>query len=127
MQITKNFNLNEFACKDGTTVPDEFLDNVKELAENLQILRDHLGTSLHINSAYRTYAYNSQIGGASKSQHLLAKAADIVSLKHTPWQVYTAIMHLIAEGKMKDGGVGLYNTFVHYDVRDKKARWDFRK
>ena len=29
MQITKNFNLNEFACKDGTTVPDEFLDNVK--------------------------------------------------------------------------------------------------
>jgi len=127
MQITKNFNLKEFACKDGTTVPDEFLDNVKELAENLQVLRDHLGTSLHINSAYRTYAYNSQIGGASKSQHLLAKAADIVSLKHTPLQIYTAIMHLIAEGKMKDGGVGLYNTFVHYDVRDKKARWDFRK
>lgn len=126
MQITKNFNLNEFACKDGTPVPEEFLDNVKELAENLQVLRDHLGTSLHINSAYRTYSYNAKIGGATKSQHLLAKAADIVSMKHTPWQVYSAIMKLIAEGKMKDGGVGLYNTFIHYDCGPSR-RWDLRK
>ena len=25
---------------------------------------------------------------------------------------------------MKEGGVGLYNGFVHYDIRGTKARWD---
>jgi len=28
---------------------------------------------------------------------------------------------------MKQGGLGLYDSFVHYDVRGVKARWDFRK
>jgi uncharacterized protein YcbK (DUF882 family) len=127
MKLTKNFNLEEFACNDGTPVPEEFYDNVQELAQNLQVLRDHLGCPIHINSAYRTHAHNSKVGGASKSQHLLAKAADIVSLKHTPWQVYTAIIQLISEGKMKQGGCGLYNTFCHYDTRGLKKRWDYRK
>jgi len=28
---------------------------------------------------------------------------------------------------MKEGGLGLYNTFVHYDIRGTKARWDYTK
>ena len=42
MQLEKNFNLNEFKCKDGSSVPDEYLENVKLLAKNLQILRDKI-------------------------------------------------------------------------------------
>ena len=42
MQLTKNFSRQEFDCKDGTIVPDKFLFNVKEVAENLQALRDYL-------------------------------------------------------------------------------------
>ena len=34
---------------------------------------------------------------------------------------------LISEGKMHNGGVGLYNTFVHYDIRATPTRWDLRK
>jgi len=37
---------------------------------------------------------------------------------------------LIKKGEIKEGGLGLYNTFVHYDTYfdGKKARrWDFRK
>ena len=40
MQITKNFKLDEFTCRDGSVVPDEYLPNVEKLCENLQILRD---------------------------------------------------------------------------------------
>jgi len=126
MKLTKNFSLSEFACNDGTPVPEEFYDNVQELADNLQVLRDYLGCSIYLNSGYRTYSYNAKIGGASKSQHLLAKAADIVSAKHTPAQVYAAIKHLIKEGKMKAGGIGRYNKFTHYDTGASRE-WDLRK
>ena len=127
MQITKNFNLSEFLCRDGSKIPDNLLPNVVELAENLQVLRDYLGVPLTINSAYRSPAYNSKIGGAKFSQHLEAKAADISTSKFTPEQVHAAILKLISEGKMKQGGVGLYNSWVHYDTRGTAARWDLRK
>ena len=42
MKLTKNFSLSEFACKDGTTVPYQYMPNVQELANNLQVLRDYL-------------------------------------------------------------------------------------
>ena len=126
MQLTKNFNLSEFACHDGTPVPSELIPNVQELANNIQVLRDFLGTSLHVNSGYRTPTYNKKIGGASQSQHLLAKASDLSSNKYTPEQVHAAILQLIAEGKMHNGGLGIYNSFCHYDIRKTPARWDLR-
>jgi len=112
MQLTKNFNLSEFACNDGTPVPPEFLDNVAEVAKNLQVLRDELDFPVTINSGYRSPAYNKEIGGVSNSQHLQAKAADIVCSKYTVEQLYKTVIRLIEEGKMRDGGVGRYDTFV---------------
>ena len=58
MQLTENFHLHEFACNDGTPVPEELLPNVRKLAEQLQVLRDHLKEPININSAYRHKAYN---------------------------------------------------------------------
>lgn len=124
MKLTKNFKLSEFKCKDGNDVPAEFMHNVQELAENLQVLRDHLGVSVSITgSGYRTVSHNRKVGGAKNSQHLYAKAADINAKGLTPKQLHTAIEKLISEGKMKQGGLGLYNSFVHYDIRGTKARW----
>lgn len=127
MKLTSNFELKEFACKDGSIIPDNILPNIVELAENLQVLRDYLGFPIQINSGYRSPAYNESVGGVKNSQHLLGKAADIVCQKYTPEQLLAAVEKLIAEGKVKFGGVGIYNTFLHVDLRDKKARWDFRK
>ena len=126
MQLTKNFNLKEFASKDGAVTPEPVIKNLQELAENLQMLRDFLGISLHINSGYRSPAHNKKVGGAKFSQHVEGKAADISSSKFTPDQIHAAILKLISEGKMKDSGLGIYDSFVHYDVRDNKARWDLR-
>lgn len=130
MQITESFNLSEFSCKDEfkTPVPKELVQNVFTLAQNLQVLRDYLGVPIIINSGYRTQAYNASLEGSAKfSQHLLAKAADIKTLKYTPEQIHESILKLISEKKMYNGGLGIYNTFVHYDIREKPARWDLRK
>ena len=124
MKLTKNFSRQEFDCKDGTKVPDNLLNNLKELAENLQVLRDYLNTPVSITgSGYRTPSHNKKVGGASNSQHLYAKAADINAKGLTPKELFRTIENLISLGKMKQGGLGLYKTFVHYDIRGTKARW----
>jgi len=123
MRLTKNFNLSEFDCKDGSEMPSELLANVLELAENLQVLRDFVGVPIKINSSYRSLSHNANIGGSKSSQHLFAKAADIVIESKSPEQVANIIKVLISEGKMKQGGIGVYNTFTHYDIRGHKARW----
>lgn len=122
-QLTTNFNISEFACKDGTAVPSTLLANAKALASSLQILRDAIGKPIRINSSYRTPSHNKAIGGVSNSQHLYAKAADIVVNGMTPASVKKEIEALISAGNMTQGGIGLYNTFVHYDIRGTKARW----
>lgn len=123
MQLTKNFNLLEFRCKDGTHVPEELIPNVQELANNLQVIRDRIGVPLHINSAYRTAKHNKRMGGTEKSQHLEGKAADLRADSYTPKELHRTIAKLIEEGKVKEGGLGLYKHFVHYDIRGVKARW----
>lgn len=125
MQLTKNFALSEFTCHDeaGTPVPTAYLANVQEVANNLQALRDQLGQPLHVLSGYRTPAHNKAVGGVPDSQHLLAKAADLTVATLTPAQLHARIEALIAAGKMRQGGLGLYPGFVHYDVRGTRARW----
>lgn len=136
MKLTNHFNSQEFACKDGTAVPDKYLPNVQKLAKNLQIIRDRLNEkygkkvgkeiSIVINSGFRTASYNKRVGGASSSQHLTASAGDSKATGITIKQYYDTILELIKEGKIHNGGVGLYNTFVHYDIRKNPARWDYR-
>ena len=126
MKLEKNFSLHEFKCKDGTEVPEDLIDNVRLLAENLQVLRDCIQKPIIVISGYRTLQYNTKIDGAKRSLHLVAKAGDIVVSGITPLEIKDTILQLIKEGKMKEGGIGIYSTFVHYDVRGWKARWDRR-
>lgn len=76
--ISPHFKLKEMACKDGS---DKVLYST-ELMEKLEELRAYGGFTVSINSGYRTPAYNKKIGGASRSQHTLGTAADIVVRKN---------------------------------------------
>ena len=79
--------------------------------------------SITINSGYRSPKHNAKIGGAKNSQHLTGKAADIAVQGFTPKQVAEVIENLISQGKMTQGGLGVYSTWIHYDIRGTKARW----
>lgn len=126
MKLTANFNLSEFGSKDGEPVPDSLIPNVQELAENLQVLRDNVQAPITVNSGYRSPAHNKAVGGAPKSQHLEGNAADIVVKGLSANRVADIIEDLIGLGLMRNGGLGRYNTFTHYDIRDVPGRWDYR-
>ena len=123
MQVTKNFKLSELEFSDS--IPAELVANAVDLLKNLQIIRDHFQKPIVIISGYRSAVRNAQVGGADKSQHLHAKAADIKIAGVPTEEIYSRIDKLIAQGKIKEGGLGKYldSNFVHYDIRGTRARW----
>lgn len=126
MQLTKDFHIDEFACKDGTAVPTHLIPNVRKLAQNLQVIRDEIGKPIYINSGYRTPQHNKKVGGVSSSRHLTAEAGDLRVDGMRAIELHKVILKLIKEKKIHNGGLGLYNYFVHYDVRPTPKRWDLR-
>lgn len=124
--MTENFNIGEFECSDGSEMPIDVQLNIAELAVQLEIIRAHFNAPIHINSAYRSLEYNRSIGSNDTSQHVLGKAADIVVEGVSPDEVADAIEFLISTGLIKEGGVGRYNTFTHYDIRGTRARWNYK-
>ena len=121
--MTKNFSISEFECKSGAKMPASVRKNIERLAKNLQVLRDELGASITITSGYRSAAHNKKIGGAANSRHVVGDAADFKVQGFTPQQVAAIIEKLIKDGKMEQGGLKAYASWVHYDVRGTKARW----
>lgn len=115
-QLAKNFQVKEFACSDGTDTI--FISSL--LVSVLQHVRDHYGKAVHINSAYRTEAHNKKIGGAAYSQHKYGIAADIHVDGVKPKELAAYIETLIPTS----GGIGIYSSFVHVDVRRIRARWN---
>ena len=122
-KITKNFSLEEFKCKDGSDIPNTALLNIVELARNLEVLRTAINKPITITSGYRSPEHNAKIKGAKDSQHVKGTAADIKVKGMTPKEVALIIEGLIEQKKMKQGGIGIYPSWVHYDHRGRKARW----
>ena len=121
--MTKNFKLEEFACKSGAPMPLSVRANVERLAKNLQVLRDELGKSITITSGYRSPEHNRKIGGAQFSRHVVGDGADFKVAGMKPKEVAEVIERLILEGKMEQGGLKAYATWVHYDCAGTKRRW----
>lgn len=115
-KLSENFKVKEFACKDGS---DPILIS-PELVQILQAIRTHFGKAVNITSAYRTPTHNKKEGGATYSQHLYGMAADIKVSGVKPKEVAAFAETLLPDS----GGIGIYSTFVHVDVRTVKARWN---
>ena len=115
-KLSTNFRVKEFACTDGSD--PIFIDS--DLVNVLQKIRTHFGKSVTITSAYRTPTKNKAVGGTTYSQHLYGRAADIKVKGVTPKKVAQ-----YAETLLKNkGGIGIYSTFCHIDVRATKSRWN---
>jgi uncharacterized protein YcbK (DUF882 family) len=115
-KLTANFKVKEFACTDGSD--PIFIDS--DLVNVLQKIRNHFGKSVTITSAYRTPTKNKACGGTTYSQHLYGKAADIKVNGIAPKTVAAYAEKLLP----KSGGIGIYKTFTHIDVRATKSRWN---
>ena len=122
MKLTENFSMSEFECSCGCKMPAFVKENIKELAKNLQIIRDEVGR-IDLTNAYRCKEHNADVGGATGSQHLVGKAADIKSKSLSPNEMSKIVDDLMKIEKFKMGGIGVYNTFTHVDIRGNRARW----
>lgn len=111
--ISPHFSVKEMACPCcGSVNVDPFL------VAALERLRDALGRPIVVNSAVRCAAHNAVVGGSKNSQHTYGKACDIRVAPHERWEV---LAHAF---KIGFTGVGIYQSFVHVDVRDSTpASW----
>jgi uncharacterized protein YcbK (DUF882 family) len=121
-KLTENFSMDEFECKCGCVMPEFVKKNVQELADNLQVLRNVVGR-LDPTNGYRCKDHNADVGGSVNSQHLKGKAADIKSSDINPEDMAAIVDDLMKCESFKLGGVGIYNTFTHVDIRGTRARW----
>lgn len=115
--VGRHFQVKEFSCHDGSD--PVFISPA--LVCVLEQIRTHFGKPVSINSGYRTAAYNkSQAGTATYSQHTYGMAADIHISGVTPKQIAAYAETLLAG----TGGIGIYYSFCHVDVRKVKSRWN---
>lgn len=114
-KLSSNFKVSEFACKDGS---DTVLV-APRLVMVLQTIRDHFGASVTISSGYRTPQYNTKVGGVAHSQHCYGTAADIMVKGQKPADVAAYARKIMPSW----GGVGIYSTFTHVDVREVRSDW----
>jgi len=126
MQLSSNFNLNEFTAsakassKGISNQPSkDALTSIKELVEALlQPLRNLIAKPFKITSGYRSPELNTVIGGAKSSQHSSGQAVDFVVQGLTPFEVCQIVVssgldfdQLIHEG-----------TWVHLSYAKGKNR-----
>ncbi len=132
-KVSKYFTLEEFKKA-------SFGDNITSIPISLNLLyamdylREILGKPIIINSHFRTVAHEIRKGRSGRSQHTLGKAVDLSG---------TGLVDLIDRAikeknevyeKLRELGVnafGIYDNFVHIDVRPKKLLggiyyWDKR-
>lgn len=119
--LTPNFSLRELSCRCGCTTPEGVTQNLRELARHLEALRAILGRPVTILSGYRCPEHNRKVDGAPMSQHTMGLAADVMVKGMTPGQIKRAAERV---PRFNAGGIGLYRTWVHVDIRGTHARWN---
>lgn len=128
MQLSENFNSEEFECKCGCG----FDDIDPALIIVLEDIRAHFNKyyagkiTIKINSGCRCPEHNANEGGAPKSQHIFGTACDcVVKLDGVPIDQDRVADYL--EDKYPGMlGIGRYRGRTHVDVRLGCARWDKR-
>ena len=114
--LSSNFSKKAFACKCcGVSKAS------KKLIDGLQELRESVDRPIVIVSGYRCTKHNINVGGATNSQHMLGNAADIKIEGMTIDEIIDAVEK---RDVFKNGGIGMYKSWVHVDVRPGKARWN---
>lgn len=113
LKLSENFTVREFYCHDGS---DKILID-SELVDILQSIRDAFGRAVTINSAYRNAEYNAKVGGASNSQHVYGKAADIRVEGVPPFAVAAWMEKRIRSAGKHACGYYPIQLFCHVDSR----------
>jgi len=88
-KLSEHFRAAEFKCRDGSPLPEDFAETIRDTVEFLELLRLLVNVHLHaqlgewldiglfVTSGYRSERYNRRVGGAPQSRHVTGQAADV--------------------------------------------------
>lgn len=94
--------------------PDDFNSGLlmkKEFIEKLDKIREMCGFVFIVNSGYRTFNWNSKIGGKENSAHLRGFASDI-NISGDSKKRYNIVKYSIENGINR---MVIYKNFIHLD------------
>ena len=128
-RLSKHFVVEEFDCKDGTKVSPRDYAGLEYLCRQyLEPMRRQFG-SCSVHSGFRTRSHNANVGGEPNSFHIYTihdgndQAVDVSFARGTASQ-WAARANAIRRRKRSGrGGIGVYRSFVHLDIRDVAANW----
>jgi len=128
-RLSKHFVVEEFDCRDGTKVKPREYNGLQYLCRQfLEPMRKKFGPC-SVHSGYRTVSWNNHVGGEANSYHIYTvhdgndQAADVSFARGGPnqWAAYANAIRQKKRGGR--GGLGVYSSFVHIDIRDFAANW----
>lgn len=137
-RISAHLWLHEFAQParhgfEAEPYPEDWVDDrLIPLCAAIEMVRAKWNRKVTIVSGYRSPEYNSWLvkhrGASPRSKHMEGIAADIQIEGVPSWKVFQAAKKLRADYKAGRsavwlGGIGLYPTFVHLDLRERAATW----
>jgi hypothetical protein len=90
-------------------------ENIIDVCETLENIRDILNSPLKITSGYRPRRYNQLIGGAVESYHMQGLAADFIPTKASVHKAKIALIEFLPDlqCRMEDNGKG---GWIHIDL-----------
>ena len=121
--ITEHFMYNDFVCPccDRLKIIPALYTHVRLLEE----MRTLAEVAFEVTSGYRCESHNAAVKGAQRSWHLLF-ATDIRPEngggEDMPGEDMLRELYRIAL-RLDFGGIGLYETHLHLDMRPEKVRW----
>ena len=133
MNLTKNFQLNEFLqsetayrydIEEQFNPPPQVTKNLKTLCEKiLQPVRDKFGV-IRVTSGYRCRKVNDIIKGSVTSQHMIGQAADIQAVNTTNKVLFEYIKNsnLPFDQLIWEFGTKNEPAWVHVSISDKPRR-----
>jgi uncharacterized protein YcbK (DUF882 family) len=122
--VSQHFDAAEFSCRCRRADCDAPREVHPDLPRALEVLRERCGgRPVGITSGIRCAFWNAKVGGSQGSLHLRGAAADVHVAGMSPVEV-----RRVAERIPNIGGIGLYDTWLHIDVRrGGRTTWDGRR
>ena len=120
--LSTNFSMDEFACRDGCGLgtEQEHYDvyGWPQMIDDLETIRSSLGVPIFIESGLRCEAHNRSEGGVDNSAHMRCAVDVRLGYFRGPNKY-----HLVkCAFELGFTGIGLAKTFAHLDRDTVKAR-----
>ena len=124
-KVSKYFTVREVTNGESQRIPtdNKIKQNIFTLAKELDKVREAWGSPIIVTSWYRPSNVNRAIGGATNSQHISGRAADIKPQKGDLFKFQSWLDNGLWSSKAL--GYGAKKGFVHVDLRSGKIRWNY--